>query len=82
MPPIISYAAGYKIPDELDELEVAARLAGGPINVVRARTVDLMVPAGPNSSSKPISARISSSPKARSGNPMARQSAGIHASWT
>jgi 4-hydroxy-3-polyprenylbenzoate decarboxylase len=44
-PPIISYAAGYKVPDELDELAVAGALAGGPINVVRARTVDLMVPA-------------------------------------
>jgi UbiD family decarboxylase len=44
-PPIISYASGYKVPDDLDELEVAGALAGGPINVVRARTVDLMVPA-------------------------------------
>jgi 4-hydroxy-3-polyprenylbenzoate decarboxylase len=44
-PPIISYAAGYKVPDHLDELAVAGALAGGPINVVRARTVDILVPA-------------------------------------
>jgi 4-hydroxy-3-polyprenylbenzoate decarboxylase len=44
-PPIISYAAGYKIPDHLDELHVAGALAGGPINVVPAKTVDLLVPA-------------------------------------
>jgi UbiD family decarboxylase len=44
-PPLISYAAGYKLPDNLDELAVAGALAGGPINVARAKTVDLMVPA-------------------------------------
>lgn len=44
-PPIVSYTGGYKIPDELDELAVAGALAGGPINVVRAQTVDLAVPA-------------------------------------
>lgn len=44
-PPIVSYTGGYKIPDELDELSVAGALAGGPINVVRAKTVELEVPA-------------------------------------
>ena len=44
-PPLISYAAGYKIPDALDEIAVAGALAGGPINVTRAKTVDLLVPA-------------------------------------
>jgi UbiD family decarboxylase len=44
-PPIVSYAAGYKIPDKLDELWVAGALAGGAINVVRAISVDLLVPA-------------------------------------
>jgi UbiD family decarboxylase len=44
-PPIISYVSGYKIPDDLDELEVAGALAGGPINVIRAKSVDLLVPA-------------------------------------
>jgi 4-hydroxy-3-polyprenylbenzoate decarboxylase len=34
-----------KLPVGVDELEVAGGLAGAPINVVRARTVDLMVPA-------------------------------------
>ena len=31
--------------DDLDELAVAGAIAGGPINVVRAKTVDLLVPA-------------------------------------
>src|SRR5580704_9456012 len=44
-PPVISYAAGYKIPDKLDELWVAGALAGGAINVVPATSVDLLVPA-------------------------------------
>src|SRR3989442_15350793 len=30
---------------DLDELAVGGRIAGGPINVVRAKTVDLLVPA-------------------------------------
>ena len=34
-----------KLPIGVDELTVAGGLAGAPINVVRARTVDLMVPA-------------------------------------
>jgi len=44
-PPVISYAAGYKIPDNMDEVAVAGALAGGPINVTRAKTVDILVPA-------------------------------------
>ncbi len=44
-PPIVSYTSGYKMPDNLDEVSVAGALAGGPINVVRAKTVDIMVPA-------------------------------------
>jgi UbiD family decarboxylase len=44
-PPLISYVAGYKVPDALDEIWVAGALAGGPINVIRAKTVDLLVPA-------------------------------------
>jgi 4-hydroxy-3-polyprenylbenzoate decarboxylase len=44
-PPVISYASVQKMPENLDELAVAGALAGGPINVVRARTVDLLVPA-------------------------------------
>jgi 4-hydroxy-3-polyprenylbenzoate decarboxylase len=44
-PPVISYAAVQKMPETLDEIAVAGALAGGPINVVRAKTVDLLVPA-------------------------------------
>jgi 3-polyprenyl-4-hydroxybenzoate decarboxylase len=44
-PPVVSYAAVQKMPDNVDELAVAGGLAGGPINVVRAKTVDLLVPA-------------------------------------
>ena len=44
-PPVISYAAVQKMPENLDEVAVAGALAGGPVNVVKARTVDLMVPA-------------------------------------
>ena len=44
-PPVVSYASVQKMPDNLDELGVAGALAGGPINVVRAKTVDLLVPA-------------------------------------
>jgi 4-hydroxy-3-polyprenylbenzoate decarboxylase len=44
-PPLISYAAVQKLPEDLDELSVAGALAGAPINVVRAKTVDLLVPA-------------------------------------
>jgi len=40
------------MPENLDELAVAGALAGAPINVVRAKTVDLMVPAEPRSSSR------------------------------
>jgi UbiD family decarboxylase len=44
-PPAISYASVQKMPESLDEIAVAGALAGAPINVVRAKTVDLMVPA-------------------------------------
>ncbi|MGZ3360092.1 MAG: UbiD family decarboxylase domain-containing protein, partial [Xanthobacteraceae bacterium] len=44
-PPVVSYASVQKLPENLDELAVAGGLAGGPINVTRARTVDLLVPA-------------------------------------
>jgi 4-hydroxy-3-polyprenylbenzoate decarboxylase len=44
-PPVISYTAVQKLPEGLDELSVAGGLADGPINVVRAKTVDLLVPA-------------------------------------
>jgi 4-hydroxy-3-polyprenylbenzoate decarboxylase len=44
-PPVISYASVQKMPEHLDEIAVAGALAGGPINVTRAKTVDLLVPA-------------------------------------
>jgi UbiD family decarboxylase len=44
-PPVISYASVQKMPENLDEIAVAGALAGSPINVVRAKTVDLLVPA-------------------------------------
>ncbi len=44
-PPLVAFLGPQKLPVGVDELEVAGGLAGGPINVVRARTVDLLVPA-------------------------------------
>ena len=44
-PPVISYAAVQKMAERLDEIWVAGAIAGSPINVVRAKTVDLLVPA-------------------------------------
>ena len=44
-PPLVSYAAVQKLPENLDELSVSGALAGAPINVVPAKTVDLLVPA-------------------------------------
>jgi UbiD family decarboxylase len=44
-PPVVSYAAVQKMPEHLDEVWVAGAIAGGPINVTRAKTVDLLVPA-------------------------------------
>jgi UbiD family decarboxylase len=44
-PPVIAFAAVQKLPYDLDELAVAGGLVGAPINMVRCRTVDLLVPA-------------------------------------
>jgi 4-hydroxy-3-polyprenylbenzoate decarboxylase len=44
-PPAVSYASVQKMPENLDEIAVAGAIAGGPINVVKALTVDLLVPA-------------------------------------
>ena len=44
-PPCVAMVAPQKLPIDVDEIGVAGGLAGAPINVVRARTVDLMVPA-------------------------------------
>ncbi len=44
-PPVVTFAGPQKLKVGVDELGVAGGLAGGPINVVRARTSDLLVPA-------------------------------------
>jgi UbiD family decarboxylase len=44
-PPYVAFVAPQKLPLDLDEIGVAGGLAGEPIQVVRAKTVDLMVPA-------------------------------------
>jgi 4-hydroxy-3-polyprenylbenzoate decarboxylase len=44
-PPAVAFLGPQKLPIGVDEMGVAGGLAGAPINVVRARTVDLLVPA-------------------------------------
>ncbi len=44
-PPAVSFTAVQKVPEYLDELHVTGGLLGHPLNVVRAKTVDLLVPA-------------------------------------
>jgi 4-hydroxy-3-polyprenylbenzoate decarboxylase len=44
-PPCIAYTSAQKLPETMDELSVAGGLVGAPINVVKAKTVDLLVPA-------------------------------------
>jgi UbiD family decarboxylase len=44
-PPYVAFLGPQKLPLDVDEFNVAGGLAGSPINVVRGRTVDLLVPA-------------------------------------
>jgi 4-hydroxy-3-polyprenylbenzoate decarboxylase len=44
-PPCVAFVGPMKLPLDLDEIGVAGAVAGCPIRVVRARTVDLLVPA-------------------------------------
>ena len=44
-PPVVAFQGPQKLPLDVDEISVAGGLAGGPINVVRGRSVDLLVPA-------------------------------------
>jgi 4-hydroxy-3-polyprenylbenzoate decarboxylase len=44
-PPCVAFTSAQKVPETLDELHVAGGLVGSPINVVKAKTVDLLVPA-------------------------------------
>jgi UbiD family decarboxylase len=44
-PPCVTFASVQKLPETMDELHVAGALVRSPINVVQAKTVDLLVPA-------------------------------------
>jgi 4-hydroxy-3-polyprenylbenzoate decarboxylase len=44
-PPYVAFMGPQKLPVGVDEFTVAGGLAGAPVNVVKARTVDLLVPA-------------------------------------
>ncbi len=44
-PPCVSFTAVQKVPEKDDELAVSGGLAGTALNVVKAKTVDLLVPA-------------------------------------
>ena len=44
-PPCVAFMGPQKLPIGVDEMAVAGGLAGSPVNVIRARTVDLLVPA-------------------------------------
>lgn len=44
-PSCVTFTAAQKLPESLEEITVAGGLVGSPINVVKARTVDVMVPA-------------------------------------
>ena len=43
--PVVAFTSPQKLAIDLDELAVAGALAGAPIRIVRAKTVDLLVPA-------------------------------------
>ena len=44
-PPAVSYAAVQKVPETVEEFAVTGGLLGEPLNLVEAKTVDLLVPA-------------------------------------
>jgi 4-hydroxy-3-polyprenylbenzoate decarboxylase len=44
-PPVVAYLGPQKLSPGRDEVEVAGALAGAPINMVKCKTNDLMVPA-------------------------------------
>lgn len=44
-PPMVMFMGPQKLPLDADEVPVAGGLAGGPIAMVKCKTVDLMVPA-------------------------------------
>src|SRR6202795_689695 len=44
-PPYVAFMGPQKLPIDVDEFDIAGGLAGAPINVVKAKTGDLLVPA-------------------------------------
>lgn len=44
-PPCVAFTSAQKLSEDTDELHVAGGLAGASINVVKCKTVDLLVPA-------------------------------------
>ncbi|MDE0059663.1 MAG: UbiD family decarboxylase [Defluviicoccus sp.] len=44
-PPCVTFTSTLKLPETVCEFDIAGGLVGHPLNVVRARTVDLLVPA-------------------------------------
>jgi 4-hydroxy-3-polyprenylbenzoate decarboxylase len=44
-PPYVAFMGPQKLPVGMDEADVAGGLAGAPINMVKAKTIDLLVPA-------------------------------------
>jgi UbiD family decarboxylase len=44
-PPQVAFTSAQKVPERLDELAVAGGLIGAPVNVVKGKTVDLLIPA-------------------------------------
>ena len=44
-PPCVTFTSTMKLPETVDEFTIAGGLVGGALNVVRAKTVDLLVPA-------------------------------------
>jgi UbiD family decarboxylase len=44
-PPCVAFTSVQKLPETMDELHVAGGLVGTPLNVVKAKTVDLLIPA-------------------------------------
>lgn len=43
--PVVAYGGPQRLPADFDEITVAGALAGQPIKMVKARTIDVMVPA-------------------------------------
>jgi 4-hydroxy-3-polyprenylbenzoate decarboxylase len=44
-PPVVTFVSTQKLPEALDELDVAGGLVEAPLNVVKGVTVDLLIPA-------------------------------------